>query len=103
MQRIGEYSKTVKKYSDKENHEAALTFLREKGKRNPVPYGDGWLLVHHKGLYYFINTISYKWCNRHKAHMKWEKASSMEEVWAGMTKDSEDYNYFKKIREEQKA
>jgi|TARA_R110002153_G_scaffold3399_1_gene16532 hypothetical protein len=103
MQRIGDYVKVVRKYSDKEKHEAAITFLKEKGKRNPVPYGDGCIVVHHKGLYYFINTITYKWCNRHKAHIKWKKANSMEEVWEGMTKNSESYNRFKKLREEQKA
>lgn len=101
--RIGDYVEVISEYSDEEKHEAALTFLKEKGKKNPVPYGDGCIVVHHGGLYYFINTITYSWCNRSQAHIKWKKANSIEEVWKGMVRNSAGYQHFKKLKEEQKA
>ena len=96
MMRINSYTEVEGASIDEGKHAEAMAFLKAKGKRNPVAYGQGGIVVHHKGIYYLINTQSYKWCNRRRAHLKWHRASSMPEVWAGMTKNSESVAYYKR-------
>jgi hypothetical protein len=81
-----------------EQHDAAISFLKDKGKRNPVSYGIGGIVVHHKSIYYMINTQSYKWCPRRKSHEKWRRAKSMEEIWEGMEHNSKWAKHYRDIR-----
>ena len=100
---IGQYTKVKGAQIDEAKHTAALAFLKDKGKRNPTAYGHGGIVVHHKRIYYFINTQSYKWCNRRRAHQKWHEADSMEGVWRGMEQNSRAVAYYKKKAEEEKV
>ena len=83
---------------NKKQHDDAIAFLRAKGKRNPVSYGIGGIVVHHKSLYYMINTQSYKWCPRRRSHEKWRRAKSMDEVWEGMEYNSKWANHYSNLR-----
>jgi len=101
--RIGDYTEIDSEgYLDEDKHKAAIQFLKDKGKKNPVPYGIGGIVVHHKNIYYMINTQTYKWCNRRCSNRKWRRANSMEEVYAGMEHNSKWANHYSDVRKGKK-
>jgi len=93
---INTYRITNPEEVDLVNFDEAMEYLKLKGKKNPMPYDNGKICFHHKGNYFFINTLTWSWCLRNKANRKWNRASSMDEVYNAIEEHGVSYMAYAK-------